>query len=114
MTLSDLTTTFFPSTAIIRAELTYQQRSSSRRRRWQRWIGRAIMAFGITMSMILFWGEFAGALLWRDSGPIGDRLRVGVVGLLVLALVYHFVLMIQTLSLAANSIARERQNNTWD
>jgi hypothetical protein len=113
MTITDATASFFPRTAITRAELAYQHRSS-RQGRWRRWVGRIIMAFGITMSMILFWGEFAGAALGRDAGPIGDKLRIGAVGLLVLALVYHFVLMIQTLSFAANSIARERQNNTWD
>jgi hypothetical protein len=114
MTLSQVTASFFPRSAISRAEWLYQQRSSGRSRRWTRWLGRAILIFAITMSMILFWGEVVGALLNRDAGPIGERLQIATIGFVGLAIIYHFVLMFRTLSLAANSISRERQNNTWD
>ncbi len=114
MNVSDWAATTFPRSIITRTELNHQQRTSGRGQPWLRYSWRVILAAGITLSMILLWGEFAGALLKRDAGPIGDRLQIATIGLLALAIIWHFVLMIQTLSLAANSVARERQNHTWD
>jgi hypothetical protein len=114
MSIFDAAGSFFPRSVITRSELTYIERSSPRPGRWRSRLRRAFFLACITLSMILYWGEFAGALLQRDAAPIGEHLQPGAVLLMAVALVLHFGLMFQTLSLAANSIARERQNNTWD
>ncbi len=114
MGLLDRVATYFPANVIARHELIYQQRASGQGRRWVRRLGRMMLIAGIVMSMILFWGIFIGLLLNRDAQTIGERLEIGVILLSAGALVWHFVLMFQTLSLAVNSVARERQNNTWE
>src|ERR1041385_6042695 len=102
MSVLDRVEAFIPQNAIMRAEVKYQRRSTSQRWRW-RWLRSAWRVFliaSVTMAMILYWGEFAGALLNRDAGPIGERLQIATDVVIVLAVVMHFVLMIQTLSLA--------------
>jgi hypothetical protein len=99
---------------IMRAELAYQRRHTGQQRPWSRRLTRAVLLLAVFLSLILYGGELFGALLWRDPSPIGERFGFSVTLLMVFTLALHFVLMFRTLALGANSIAREKQNNTWD
>ncbi|MBL8161599.1 MAG: hypothetical protein JNJ61_06390, partial [Anaerolineae bacterium] len=119
--------TMLPANAISRAELLHQQRSARRHHRIIRWIGRVGAVAIFVMAGYLFWGEFAGALLGRDAGvltgqsfgqrhntDLGRAMGIAAAVFCVFVLTRHFVLMLQTLTLAANSISREREAQTWD
>ncbi|MCX9079616.1 MAG: hypothetical protein OIN84_16750, partial [Candidatus Methanoperedens sp.] len=79
-----------------------------------RWLTNGILLLAVLLALILYGGEFAGALLLRDPTPIGNYFGVGVTLLVIFTLVLHFVLIFRALVLGANSIAREKQSNTWD
>ncbi len=104
----------FSANPIARAELTYQTRSRPQVRRWKRVTTRLILILALTLACILAGGEFAGALLYRDPDPISRAFGVLNILPVATAFILHFVLMIQTLSLSANSVAREKQANNWD
>lgn len=116
-----------PINAVARAELLHQQRSARRRRLLVRWVNKTGAVVGFIMAAYLFWGEFAGALLGRDAGvltgqsfaqryntDLGQALGGAAYIFCGVVLTHHFALMMQTLTLAANSISRERQAQTWD
>lgn len=104
----------FSANPIARAELAYQIRSRPQVRRWKRVITRIILIAALTLACILAGGEFAGVLLYRDPDPISRAFGVLNILPVATAFILHFVLMIQTLSLSANSVAREKQANNWD
>ena len=54
MTLFQLPPTFFPETAITRAELNYQLRSAKRPRAWRRWLNRIFMGLVTTLLFFVF------------------------------------------------------------
>lgn len=108
-----LPTAWFPPNAISQAESAYLERQPKSRAGW-RILLRLSQWVMLTISLILFGGEFAGALLQRDAAPIGERLGVLTGVFIAYTVVRHFVLMLQTLSLSANSIAREKQSANWD
>jgi hypothetical protein len=64
--------------------------------------------------MILFGGEFAGALLQRDPSPIAESLDLLMIPFLFLSVLMHFLLLIITITLTADSLAREHKENRWD
>lgn len=103
----------FTRNPIMQAELRFQRRAA-RGRRWWRWLARSVTLLAVMLALILYGGELAGALLQRDPTPIGERFGVGVALLMVFTLALHFALMFRALALGANSIARERQGQTWD
>ncbi|MBI5668127.1 MAG: hypothetical protein HZC41_08965 [Chloroflexi bacterium] len=103
----------FTRNPIMQAELRFQRRAA-RGRRWWRWLTRGGTLLAVMLALILYGGELAGALLQRDPSPIGEFFGVGVALLLVFTVALHFALMFRALALAANSIARERQGQTWD
>lgn len=114
MAPAEFLNTLIPRNVVAQTELAYQRRSSHTQRRWRHRLGRVTIIAVLLVSMILLWGEVAGALLQRDAGPIGDRLGIIAWAAAVYVLVFHFTTMLRTLGLAANSLARERQNNTWE
>jgi hypothetical protein len=99
---------------ISRAELAHQIQSAPRSRRWRRAFVRVLMILAFTLALILAGGEIAGALLYRDPDPISKFFGVANLLPLTAAISLHFILMLQTLSLSANSVAREKQSNNWD
>lgn len=103
----------FTHSPIAQAELAYQQRSE-RERPWRRWLARGVTLLAVTLALILYGGELAGALLQRDAAPIADTLGVSVVLLLIFTTALHFMLMYRALALTANSITRETQGSTWE
>lgn len=104
----------FTRNPIMQAELAYQRRHTGQQHPWARLLTRAVLLLAVMLSLILYGGELFGALLSRDPSPIGERFGFSVTLLIVFTLTLHFVLMFRTLALSANSIAREKQNNTWD
>ena len=77
-------------------------------------MSRIILIAALTLALILAGSEFAGVLLYRDPDPISRAFGVLNILPVATAFILHFVLMIQTLSLSANSVAREKQANNWD
>ncbi|MCA0454105.1 MAG: hypothetical protein LCI00_09050 [Chloroflexi bacterium] len=114
MTSSTRLSSFFPNSAITRAERTYQQRSAKPARSWRRWVNRAVIGLALIFSLVMFGGLVIGSLTQRDPTPIFDTLRLPAILLIAFTLIYHFYLLFQTTSLAANSIAREKEAQTWD
>jgi hypothetical protein len=104
----------FSANPIARAELVYQTRSRPQGRRWKRVATRITLIVALTLACILAGGEFAGVLLYRDPDPISRAFGILNILPVATAFILHFVLMIQTLSLSANSVAREKQANNWD
>ncbi|MBZ0306845.1 MAG: hypothetical protein K8I82_12320, partial [Anaerolineae bacterium] len=109
-----LTPNWFPDNAIMRAERSHQEWEITQQRRWRRYLQRMVNWFMLTIGMILFWGEFAGALTKRDASPIGEKLGILTIIFVAYTVIWHFSLMFRTLALAANSIIREKQSGSWD
>ncbi len=99
---------------IAQAEGRYQQHTQPRRRRWQRHGGRWLLRLTFTLAIILFGAEFIGALLRWDTGFISEALALGNLLPVTVTTIWHFGLMLQTLILSANSIAREKQAGSWE
>jgi len=114
MALFQLPPAIFPENAITRAERLYQQRSARNFRPWRRWVNRAVMWLAITIALIQYGGLLIASLTQRDPTPITRSLGPLPNLLLFFAFSYHLYLMFQTISLAANSIAREKESQTWD
>lgn len=109
-----LSPVWFPNNAIMRAERSHQGLAITTQRRWRRYVQRVVIWFMLTIGMILFWGEVAGALTKRDASPIGQKLGVLTIVFIAYVVIWHFSLMFRTLALAANSITREKQSGSWD
>ncbi|MEO8611394.1 MAG: hypothetical protein ABI690_26085 [Chloroflexota bacterium] len=85
------------------AELSYQNRSKPRQRRWIEWLIRGDLILSLVLSLILAGGEFIGGLLYRDPSPIFGTLGILTQIPVASAFILHFALMIQTLSLSATA-----------
>lgn len=110
---------FFPDNPVLAAEQAYQQRSARPQRRWLYWLYRLVFYAGLLLSLVLFGGLLAGSLTGRDPTPIFDLLNrpsYGIVlGLLAAVLpLWQLGLLLKTLQLSANSIAREKEAQTWE
>ncbi len=114
MTSFQLPFSFFPENAITRAERSYQARTTKTPRRWRRWVNRAFIWLLVTLSLIQFATLLLASLTQRDPSPIVKMLGPLPTLLMVFMLFYHFSLMFRTISLGANSIAREREAQTWE
>ncbi|MCB9454424.1 MAG: hypothetical protein H6671_00390 [Anaerolineaceae bacterium] len=104
----------FTHSAIMYAECRFQERNAAQPGRLRRWLGRGVMNLTLVISLVLFGGEIAGALLYRDPTPISDAFGPLTAFAAAVVMTLHFVLMFQTLSLSANSIAREKLKQTWE
>lgn len=104
----------FTHSAIMYAECRFQERNAAQPGRLRRWLGRGMMNLTLVISLVLFGGEIAGALLYRDPTPISDAFGPLTAFAAAVVMTLHFVLMFQTLSLSANSIAREKLKQTWE
>jgi hypothetical protein len=92
------------------AELAHQRRAMLP----LRWLITLVIWSALAISMISYWGEFVGAITVRDAAPIAQALAIPMIFLTITALVVHFGVIIQTLVLAFDSIAREKAGGTWD
>ncbi len=104
---------------ILRAELHYQRSGAGGRSR--RWFVRLIFGIGLAVSLLVVGMEFLAAISWEFGQLLiqSDALIV-IVGhvlpsviLLPLTLLVDVVLVLRTLLLAADAIARERRGRTW-
>lgn len=114
MTSFQLPATFFPENAIKRAELIYQQRSAKRPRAWRRWLNIMSKWLTITLVIMLAATLLLASLTQRDPTPIYKMLGPLPALLILFTLFYDLSLMFSTISLAANSISREREGQTWE
>ncbi len=105
---------FFPDNAITHAERSYQQRSSKPLPKWRVWLNFAAKWATLTIALLMFGGLLIGSLTVRDPTPLVEKLNPLPNILIIVTLFYHFYLMFQTISLSANSIAREKESQTWD
>lgn len=105
----------FTRSPVTQVELRYQQRGAlPHRRSLRRWIAWGMYGLALVGAMIFYWGEFVGAVLWRDTRPIFDTLPALEVYVFIYAIADFFVLILRALSAGANSITREKQTGTWD
>ncbi len=104
----------FPDNAITRAERVYQRRSAKKPRTWRRWLSCVVRGFAFIISFMLFGGFLICSFVGSNPTAILDILRLPSTFLMVFAVFYHFYLMFQTLNRAANSIAREKESQTWE
>ena len=114
MTSFQLPSTIFPDNAITRAELSYQIRSSKKLRPWRRWITRIAAGLLVMVSLIAFVGLMIASLSQRDPTPLIASFEPLPLLLILVAIVYAVYLMLQTISLTANSITREIEAETWE
>ena len=104
----------FPDNPIMAAEQAYQQRTARPQRRWLYWLLRLGMYVGLLLSLILFGGLLIAALTGRDPTPIVTRLGAAPSLLAAVVPLWQVGLMLKTLQLSANSIAREKEAQTWE
>jgi len=114
MTSFQLPSAIFPENAIMRAERFYQQRSARKPRLWRRWINQSAKWLLIALALIEFGGLLAASLIQRDPTPLVQSLGPLPILLILLTIFYHLYLMFQTMSLAAHSITREKESQTWE
>src|SRR5947208_10452117 len=110
MTSFQLPSAIFPENAIKQAEHTYQERSTKKLPSLRRWLTRTIRGLIIIIALIHLGGLFIASLTQRDPTPIVHSLGPLTILLILVAVYYHFILMFQTISLAANSITREKES----
>lgn len=107
---------------IAQAELNHQNRSTPPpRRRWRQWLGRASLVMVYITAFILVGNEIIALLSMGSGRRVAFYTTVNPNWLIAAAVIavgatviIHFRRMLQTLSLSANSIARERGANNWD
>ena len=99
---------------VLRAELKHQQYVIANSRAGRFWIGLAlVLLIPALLASLLFLAEaFTGANIWYT---LTDQTRSPVVGvLLIMNLALYIVVTLITMGLAADSIAREQTNHTWE
>lgn len=100
---------------IAQRELTYQQRSASLfgSSRLQR-LFRVVYYPALAFVLLVFLSELGAALQPGEETSAAQVLQIIVIFALVVALLMHLYLLLQTLVRAASSIAREKQAGTWE
>jgi hypothetical protein len=113
MALLRLPAAIFPNNAVMRAELAYQRRTTS--------LGGCaaiLLGFLLYLSLLSALGVTLCAFLTAalQVNLLEPLKSVGFFPILMVAVtvIWHFVLMFRTLILAANSISREKQKQTWE
>ncbi len=114
MTSFQLPSAIFPENAIKRAELIYQQRSAKRPRAWRRWLNTIAKWLMIVLVLVLVLTLLLASITQRDPTPIVSMLGPIPSLLILFTVFYDISLMFSTISLAANSIAREKEGQTWE
>jgi len=104
----------FPDNAIMRAERVYQSRSDRWRWRWIRRAGQVFLMIGVVLSIIPVGMMIITSLRLEPLIPHDDRLNVVIYILTLFTVVWHFSLLLRTMSLSAHSIVREKEAHTWE
>lgn len=105
----------FTRNPLMQAEWLYQRRTLPHLPWWRRLIERGTIGLALVVTVILFGIETAAALLRSDfTYNGGSAISILIVAVMSVIMGWHFILMLRTLTLSASSIARERQNQTWE
>ncbi|MBL8118395.1 MAG: hypothetical protein J0L63_06925 [Anaerolineae bacterium] len=104
----------FPDNAIMRAERVYQSRSDRWRWRWIQRAGQVFLMIGVVLSIISVGMMIISSLWLKPIIPYDDRLNVVIYILTLFTVVWHFSLLLRTMSLSAHSIVREKEAHTWE
>lgn len=99
---------------ILRAELARHRHNDRQPARWRRYLTRGLYVLALLVSAIVYFGEWTGVLLWRETRDILTTLLVTLPFLLVYVVVMHLILSLRTLALATHSVSRETATGTWD
>jgi hypothetical protein len=96
-------------------EFIYQRRAVGllRSSRLQ-WAYRVFYYPALALALLVFLSEFGAALQPNEDRSAALALNVIVIFALVVAILMHLYLLLQTLVRAATSIAREKQAGTWE
>lgn len=115
MSIAERYTAWFPDNPVMRAEHSYQERSTARRaRRWRRGLARLVKSVLLGVALGMTGAGLLGSLLGIDITDGVNAASGWVTLFFIFVMTHHFGVMINTLSLGANSIAREKQGQTWD
>lgn len=91
-----------------------QVQARPRRRGWRWWVSNAVYLTMLAPALIVYFGQWAGLLLWRDAYPIARDLS-GVLFLLTLYAIFtHIGILLRILLMAANLISHMRTTGSWD
>lgn len=113
MTLLRLPLSIFPNNAVMKAELAFQRRSIA-----YGGCVSIVLGFLLYLSLLSALGVIVCALLTAAFQinllePL-KAVNFLLIVMVIAAVVWHFLLMFRTLALAANSISREKQAQTWE
>src|SRR5690606_3076155 len=77
--------------------------------------GKKLMMISLMMSLLVYGGEFVGAVMGAETGWIVNSLG-GIPAIITLVVmgVMHFRAQLATLMLASDTIAREKRGGTWE
>lgn len=104
-----LPTRWFPPNPISQAELAYLERQPQGRRWWR------LLEWGMfILGIILLVSQSLRNVIQSNARFVDNALGLLPGVFIAYVVLRHFSLMFQTLSLSANSIAREKQAMTWD
>ncbi len=103
----------FPENAITRAERAYQQSAAKTLPRW-RWVNRIITVLVVAYALIQLGILLIASLTQTNPVPIASQLLLFSALLVIIIVYYHFYLMLQTISISADSIVREKLNQAGD
>jgi hypothetical protein len=115
MTIDERYAAWFPDNPVMRAERSYQERSTAQRaRRWRHRLSRLVKTVLVGMALGMFGAGVLGSLFGIDISDAVNDASGWLTLFAIFVMTHHFSVMINTLSLGANSIAREKQGQTWD
>jgi hypothetical protein len=99
---------------IARAEMQYQARMLRQRRGWRAWLGRRMVDAALIVALFLALLSAVAALLRVNTQPFYEAVPLLLIFPPMVAVMLHFGLIIRALAFSSNSIARERQQDSWD
>jgi ABC-type transport system involved in multi-copper enzyme maturation permease subunit len=100
---------------VAQRELNYQQRAANALGTLRlQWVYRVVYYPALALALLVFLSELGAAVQPGEEHSAALVLNVIVIFALVVALLMHLYLLLQTLIRAATSIAREKQAGTWE
>ncbi len=96
-------------------QITLRQLQPRPKRRGWRWLlANGLYIFMLAVALIVYFGQWAGLLLWRDAYPIVRGLGSLLPLLMLYAIFSHIGNLLRILLLAANLISSMRTTAAWD
>lgn len=91
-----------------------QLQARPRRHGWRWWVSSGLYVVMLALALIVFFGHWAGLLLWRNPYPIVRALETLLVFLTFYAIFTHIGILFRTLLTAASLISSTRTSASWD